>query len=97
MNHENKSAYAGQKVKIKEHVEHPQYEKFGGQDIIIEDWWDRVAGKSWMVCDGNPACLLFAMRTGFSSIPVPVDNEVLYGMTEDGLGHLVHISELELS
>jgi hypothetical protein len=35
------------------------------------------------------------MRTGFSEIPVPTDDEVLYGKI-NGLGHLIHISELDI-
>ena len=57
---------------------------------MIEDWWDRIAGKSWGVCDGNPACLDYAFRcsriTGF-------DDEVIYGKV-GGSGKLVHVSLL---
>lgn len=68
--------------------------KISGQKYRIEDYWDRVAGKSWMVCDGNPACLGYAMRTGLSDAPVPISDEVLYGKV-NGLGHLLHVSEIE--
>ena len=95
MIHNDKSELAGQTVKVAEWVKHPQNKNFGGIDILIEDWWDRVSGGSWMFAQGNPACLVFAMRTGFSERPIPTNNEVLYGKTPDGLGHLVHISELE--
>ncbi|MET8648539.1 hypothetical protein [Nocardia aurea] len=64
----------------------------GPTSIRVEDWWDRLAGKSWMVCDGNPAALIFAVRSGLSQLPT--DDEVLYGKSADGFGVLVHVSEV---
>lgn len=65
-----------------------------GATFVIEDWWDRVAGRSWMTSDGNPAALQYAMRTGFRGIgAVPLDDEVVYGKIA-GRGHLVHAAEL---
>ena len=83
-----KSSLAGTTVTIKSG-------EFKDASYVVEDWWQNVAGKSWMFCDRNPACLIYAMRTGFSELSVPTDDEVLYGKTEDGLGHLIHISEIE--
>ena len=80
--HKEKSHLAGKHVKIK---------NLGS--ILIEDWWDRLTQESWMSMTGNPACLEYAVRISF--LNVPLDNEVLYGHTEDGLGHLIHISEIE--
>lgn len=91
--HSEKSPLAGQTVKIKADVKHPQVKDFGGSDYRVEDWWDKVAGQSWMDCKGNPACLVYAARTGFSSQNIPPDDEVLYGKV-GCLGHLVHISEI---
>ena len=79
-------------MKIKAEVKHAQDPNFGGSDYRVEDWWDRVAGKSWMDCNGNPACLIFAMRSGLAGLPT--DDEVLYGKV-GSFGHLVHISEIE--
>lgn len=62
-----------------------------GQDYVIEDWWENVAGMSWMVAQGNPACLKYAVRSGLGGLPT--DNEVVYGKV-GGLGHLVHVSEI---
>ena len=62
-----------------------------GAEYRIEDYWQNVAGMSWMVAQGNPACLIYAMRAGFNGLPI--DNEVVYGKV-GGLGHLVHTSEL---
>lgn len=62
-----------------------------GSEFHIEDWWDHLTGGSWMFADGNPACLIYAMRSAGAGLPT--DNEVVYGKV-DGLGHLVHVSEL---
>ncbi len=67
--------------------------KFAGMEYRVEDWWQNVAGISWMDANGSPACLKYAMRTGLSKIRIPTDNEVLYGHI-DGLGELIHVSEL---
>ena len=93
MIHKTKSLLAGKKVKIKKHIKHRQYPNFGGSEILIEDWWDRVYGQSWMVSDGNPACIVYALR-GMDNI-IPIDDEVLYGKVGH-FGSLVHISELEV-
>ena len=95
MLHRESSPLAGQTVKIKKQTVHPQVPNFGGSEIWIEDWWDKVSGRSWMYAKGNPACLVYAMRTGFAVPPISTDDEVLYGKI-DHFGHLVHISELEL-
>jgi hypothetical protein len=62
-------------------------------EIKVEDWWDRVAGKGWAWCDGNPAAMAYAVRTGLMAPDIPPDDEVVYGKI-CGLGHLVHVSEL---
>lgn len=64
-----------------------------GDEIRVEDWWDRVSGGSWMTAEGNPAALTYAMRTGLSCPEVPTDDEVVYGKVGP-YGHLVHVSEL---
>ena len=91
--HNTPSPLAGKTARIKSDSTHMQYPDWAGSKIAIEDWWDRVAGKSWMNCDGNPACLIYAMRSADNDLPT--DNEVLYGKREDGRGSLVHVSELE--
>lgn len=67
---------------------------FDGQDYRLEDWWDRIAGKSWMFCDGNPACLDYALRSGTEGLPT--DNDVVYGKI-GSLGKLIHISQLAVA
>ena len=64
-----------------------------GDHYRIEDWWQNVSGKSWQICQGNPACLQYAVRTGFARPIMPTDDEVVYGKV-GSLGHLIHISEL---
>ena len=82
--HKDKSDLAGKRVRIK-----------AMDELVIEDWWDRLVQKSWMDMTGNPACLEYAVRTAIIDIGVPLDNEVLYGHTvKDNLGHLIHISEI---
>ncbi len=94
MLHNDPSPLAGTTVRIKEHVTHAQVDNFGGAEFRVEDWWDCVSGDSWMNAKGNPACLVYAMRTGSATYGVPMDDEVLYGKV-GGFGHLLHISELE--
>jgi hypothetical protein len=95
MIHKKKSKYAGKEVRIKSGLIHPYIKNFGGSKILIVDWWDRVSGYSWKLAQGNPACLIYAVRTGFTKTPPPTpDDDVLYGKI-DHLGYLVHISEIE--
>ena len=63
----------------------------GGDTYRIEDWWDRVAGKSWMDANGNPVAMNYGIRSGLSGLPI--DNEVVYGKIGP-FGHLIHVSEL---
>ena len=63
-----------------------------GQEIDIEGLWQDVAGQSWMFMKGNPACLIYAMRS--ASEKLPTDDNVYYGKIK-GNGHLVHGSELQ--
>lgn len=83
---------------------HPNPTSFAGQTVTadlgsgpgpfkVEDWWDRVSGGSWMYAEGNRAALAYAMRSGLARLPM--DNEVLYGKDQFGLGHLLHVSEVQ--
>ncbi len=62
-----------------------------GCEFHLEDWWDRVYGKSWMSSEGNPACLIYSVRVASNNLPL--NNDVVYGKV-DGLGMLIHQSEL---
>lgn len=63
----------------------------GPHAFELEDWWDRLTGGSWMSAEGNPAALVYAMRSGMSGLPI--DDEVVYGKIGP-FGHLVHVSEI---
>jgi hypothetical protein len=63
-----------------------------GTEFHLEDWWDRITGKSWMVAEGNITTLIYGMRSGFAHLPC--NDEVVYGKV-NGLGHLIHVSEFE--
>ena len=77
-----KSPYAGMTVKTRD-----------GNDFVIEDWWQNVYGKSWMHSDGNVAAMNYGVHAAMAHLPI--DNEGLYGKIE-GLGFLLHVSELVL-
>lgn len=61
-------------------------------DLWIEDWADRVFGRSWLAMDGNMCALAYADRSAAGHLPT--DDEVIYGKAPTGLAHLVHVSEL---
>ena len=62
-------------------------------DMKVDDWWDHLTGSSWMTAEGNPACMMYAMRSGFNKLPA--DNDVLYGHEANGaLAHLFHTTEI---
>jgi hypothetical protein len=92
--HEDPHPLAGKTVMISAGSEDPaQGAVVGGAEYKIEDWADRVLGRSWGEANGNPACLHYAMRAAANGLPP--DDEVLYGKI-GYLGHLVHVSEIEL-
>jgi hypothetical protein len=62
------------------------------ESFTVEDWWDKLTGGSWMFAEGNPAAMIYAMRSGISGLPL--DDEVIYGHI-GGIGCLVHVSEIE--
>lgn len=88
-------SYEGKKFKIKKDSTHKQFPNFGGSIIRIEGYWNEVHGKSWKegIGEGNPAAIIYSLRMIDNNLPY--DENVLYGHTEDGLGHLVHECELE--
>ena len=82
----SKSPLAGKTVKIKRG-------ELAGFEIIIEDWWGNLSGKSWMASFPQPAAVaLYAARVRRDNLPR--DDDVLYGKIAN-IGYLVHISELE--
>ena len=91
MNKES-SKFAGKTVKIKAGSTHPQVPNFAGSDYRVEEYWDKLTGKSWMVSDGNSACMIYAKRLAENNLPI--DDNVVYGKI-GCLGHLVHVSEID--
>lgn len=93
MNHATAHPLAGQTAMVI-----PAHAVHGHADATpftfhIEDWNDRVFGQSWQVMQGHPASLGYAMRGVLGGLAL--DNEVVYGKDESGLGHLIHVSELK--
>lgn len=91
--HKESSPLAGTTVRIKEGVQDPSQQMVvGGAEYEVEDYWDVLTGGSWGNATGNPAALQYAIRAAVNMLPW--DDEVLYGKI-GGLGHLVHVSEIE--
>lgn len=70
--------------------------KYGTENpvIRIEDRHDAIwPNGGWGMQQGNPACLLYAMRSGFESKIMDL-HDVWYGKIGQ-MGELVHASELE--
>ena len=80
---------AGKTVKLK--VKGTATDFKTGDLFRLEDWWVNVGEKSWMMCAGNPACMMYILRVG--QVGLPVDNNVVYGKV-GMFGHLIHVSEL---
>lgn len=68
--------------------------QYAGWEILIEDWWDRLGGKSWRDMNGNPACMEYGFRAGKEGLPR--DDEVVYGKI-GAAGKLIHVSQLGIS
>lgn len=90
--HEQTHVHAGQTMTLSRPLRlQPPTGMYDGR-FTVEDWWDRVAGVSWKHANGNPAAMIYGMRSAFAELPF--DDEVVYGHDESGFGHLVHVSEL---
>ena len=88
-----KYKYANQTVILKDidSLKTPEGD-FRGKEFRAEDYWINFYDTSWMFQKGNPACMIYAMRSGFARLPI--DNNVIYGKI-GGLGWLIHESEIE--
>lgn len=94
--HSEKSPLAGTTVRLKNTISTTAGVFPAGTEYEVLDWWDHLTGGSWGAAKGNPACLIYAIRTAVQRDPVvPPDDEVLYGHI-GAFGHLVHIMEVEL-
>lgn len=81
--------YAGQTVKLRADAA-----EIGGYDFEVQDWFDRTAGVGWRKAldAGDPRAIGYNVRRGLGDLP---DNDdVLFGRV-DGVGRLVHLSEIE--
>jgi hypothetical protein len=88
--HTEQHSLAGQTIvldQIEDISDHPKA-------FTVEDWWDRLDQGSWLMAahKGNFAAKKYAARICDSETILP-DDEVVYGKI-DGLGHLIHVSEL---
>jgi hypothetical protein len=63
-----------------------------GAEFRLDDWWDRLNGRSWTDCAGNIAAFQYGIRI-LTLGNIPLDDEVVYGKIGP-FGHLVHNSEL---
>lgn len=60
--------------------------------VRVEDWFDRLCGRSWTTAVSNEAAAEYAFRSVTSGLPL--DDEVVYGKDERDAGLLLHVSEL---
>lgn len=65
---------------------------FKDSEYLLEGLWIELTGKSWMVTDGNPACLEYAVRSG-SEGDMTFDDNVYYGHI-GGLGKLINADQI---
>ena len=72
----------GQKVKLK-----------CGVYFQLGDWWDSFGYGPWIENMHNPVCVNYGLMVVAANLPR--DDEVVFG-TIDGLGYMVHESELDL-
>lgn len=75
-------------------------EKYGTSNplIEIEDIDRNIFGGSWMVQNGNPACMLFGIRSGMegiANIGLVYYGKIKIGENRGSLGELVSENELE--
>ncbi len=90
--HRDPHPLTSQIVTLKDDVIDPRKLVTGGTEYWIEDWWDRVSGRSWTISDGNQAAMHYAMR--IATADIPLDDDVLYGKIGSH-GHLVHVTEIK--
>lgn len=68
--------------------------QFKDSEYWVEDLWQNIPGydgKSWMFCDGNMACIEYALRSGKEGLPM--DNNVYYGKIGP-FGKLIHANQI---
>jgi hypothetical protein len=97
MIHKTKSPLAGKRVGIKRHIA-----VMGGKFFEVNDWYDRVAGRSWRswsAFDAPAEVQGYSVRAGVKNLPL--NDEVLVGKILGGgatgdLLAICHVNELEI-
>lgn len=91
-----KFRYAGKLLKIKKGAGYSTMgELLDGKELLVEDYWMNVSGRSWKKVEGNPAVMEYIIRSMKRKEPLPMDDNVVYGKV-GYYGHLFHVSELVL-
>lgn len=62
-----------------------------GTEYRVEDWFDRLLGKSWTQANGNAAAMNYAVESAMAGLPL--DDEVVYGKIGP-FGHAKHDSQI---
>ena len=83
--------YAGKTVRLIESATHFQYPEFGGQEFHVEDLDEVVFGQSWGFMTGNPAAMVYGMRSAENNLPL--GGRVYYGKL-GAMGCLIHEDEI---
>lgn len=93
MIHSNRHSLAGKTVTLNSKAKDIiQGQVVPGAKFVVEDYWDRIGGKSVWLTTGNFAAMNYALRNQTAGLPM--DEEVVYGKI-NGLGHIVHVSEID--
>ena len=91
--HDHPHHWAGKTLQLRPGVQDPTQGKVvAGARFLVEDWWDRVNGRSWTDCAGNIAAFNYGIRI-LTLGNIALDDEVVYGKIGP-FGHLVHQTEL---
>jgi hypothetical protein len=81
------SPYAGQTVRLR-----PDAAELGGHQAEVVDWYERLGDKvPWRDNPGDPRAQGYTVRHGLGGLPD--DDEVLFARV-DGMGQLIHLSEI---
>jgi len=91
--HTEAHEFSGKEVTLKADFKHHEGDRAKGHKFRIEDWQDKVFGGSWMFASGNPACIVYAMRSAAAGLPT--DDDCVYAHDERGIGHIIHSSEID--
>lgn len=87
MKHQNASELSGQEVAV-------VAGRYAGMIFSIEDWWDRVSGRSWGDRPWSAEQMVYAARMVRDRRPPPPDEEVLCGKI-GGVPVLIHLTEIK--